>query len=316
MSSEMDNDFNQDYAGEIALECEKLEQVVKLGLEEYTDSYQMLGKSNWYSLGLENDESDRQKDTTNKRNILLRIIDSVVNFIKMIGKKIAEWFRACKAAIMRFFGEEKVDGQQLAARVDLLVDGLKPEQAAEIIGKLSKESKEALAEILDKDYGNTFRTLYADYKKIGEKCDNVAKFVSNEQFFTEFKFNARDLKAILKDNKVYENADDSLKKLLTGQGQADRIKEASTAFNEISTFHEKATSKLEHLLKQIPDAELEVAEGSNIDAKRQEMVKLISDLLKIDGEIVLKVNSHMQAISMLMAHVVKYRAKRLVFIPM
>ncbi len=310
-------EFSKDYAGEIALECLNLETTLTTGLEDYNNTYRLLGKKSWYSLGLESTDAERDKDSANKRNILLKIIDGIVNFIKMIGRKIVEWYRACKAAILKFFGGEKVDPSQVSTRFETMIAGLKPEEADEIIGKLSQESKGFLSEILNKDYSDEFFPLYGDYKKLAPKASGVRQFCQNYESFTDFKEKADRLKEIAKESGIHENADTVLKQALTGQGHTERIKDIAVLFNEVNFVHADNAAKFEAVLNKIPNDDLlGVLGDANIDNKRREAVKLISDVLKIDGEIVMKINGYMQAVSMLMTYLVKYRFSKVSIIKM
>lgn len=315
MTDNMQEEFTEDFAGQIALECRKLETAVRVGLEGYDNTHLLLGKQRWYSIGLEDNDADKEKDAGNKRNVLLRIIDSIVAFIKAVGKKIAEWYRACKAAILKFFGKEAVPPEQVSKRFDVLVEGLTEKQVNEITKSVSKETKNALVEIFSKEYSDAFHALYAECKEIRGKADSVDKFSANYEFFTQFRVKSHELKDIAKKNTIYED-ELLLKKLLTGKGYAEKVKDIMAIFSEISAVHDANTDKLEQLLKKIPDDQLERVEGSNPDSKRRDAVNLISEVLKIEADLVLKVNSHMQAISMLMTHVMKYRFKSVVIIKM
>lgn len=316
MNIDVGNEFARDYAGEIALECSRMENNLRVGLEEYDSSALLLGKSSWYSVGLESEDGDQAKDSANKRNILLRIIDGVVNFIKMVGKKIAEWYKVCKAAILKFFGSEKVDPRQVSTRLDTLVAGMSPEDGKKLNAKFSQETKAFLAEVLNKQYSDAFYALYAEFRKIKDKCGDASKFSQNHEFFTSLKEKFSELKTIATANKIYENADTSLQLLLVGRGEVEKVAHISEVFYEISGIHDTNVDKLERLLKKIPNEDLDGIEGSNVDAKRRDAVKLISDIIKIESDLVLKVNNHMQAVSMLMTYIVKYRSTKLAFISM
>lgn len=311
----MENEFDRDYAGEIAIECDKLDNTLFAAMEEYSTSAVSLGK-NWYAIGLEDNAEDKESDSKGKRNILLRVIDKIVEFVKMIGKKIAEWFVACKTAIVRFFADEKIDPVEVAARLSLLVHGLAKEDADKIISKLSVENKNFLAEILDKDYNKTFTDMYQHFAQLGEKCANVGKLTPNTTaFFAEFKTLSSELKETAAKGKIYETADEAMLKLLTGSTPVEAIRNVTIIFNRTEMIHKDNTSKLENLLKKIPEDDLSHIEGDNPDAKRQEMVKLIADVIKVNGDIVHKVNNQMQAVAMLMTYVVKYRARKVIFLP-
>ena len=311
-----ENEFPRDYAGDIALECAKIEKTLSAGLEEYHNSPSLLGGKKWYTVALENNDSDKEKDNVNKKNILLRLIDKVINFIKMVGKKIAEWYRACEAAILKFFGKDTIDPKDVTVRFSILVDGLEASDANTLINKMSQESKVFLAELFDKGYSTAFYTLYENYKKIKDKCDNPGKFAENFKFFTDLKESSTALKTIATDNKIYENADKSLAKILNDQHALTNIENMSAVFTEINTVHESHSAKLEQLLNKIASDDLTAMEGNDVDTKRKLLVNLVSDVLKIDSELIMKVNHYMQAIAMLMTYIVKYRYNKVAYIPM
>lgn len=303
----------QDY-DQIALECDRLETSVKAGLEEFGETHKLIGKS-WYSIGLENNDSDREKDSDNKRNILLRIIDRIVSFIKMIGTKIAEWYHKCKAAILKFFGKEQLDPRNVSQRFDLLVKSISQTDIKAIIGSTSELDKKTFAEILNSDYNQAFKTLYSEYKQIKNKIHNADQFAENYHFFTEFKEKSLSLKNIAIKNKIYETADVSLNKLLHGQGNSGNVEEISSDFNEINNVYTGNATQLEKLLKEVPNHDFTKLDGSDPDKKKQDVVRLISDVIKIDGEIVLRVNHRMAAVTTLMRKIVKNNFKKINIIP-
>jgi hypothetical protein len=312
---EEQDEFVRNYAGEIALECAQLEKAVSLGLEEYDNSCRLIGK-NWYSVGLESVDADKEKDTVNKRNILLRIIDGVINFIRMIGKKIAEWFQICKQAILKFFGKETVDPSQVAGRFNILVEGLTKEDIIALVERMSRENKALLAEVLDDSYWSVFSEMYNDYMKVKNLCDSVDKFSDNYQFFSEIKQKSDELKMLIHSNKIHERADETLKRFLSTEGNAKRIETVGEMFNISQIVHGIISSNLERLLKQVPNEDLENVEGDNVDLKRREIVKVVSDVLKLSGEIIMKIDHQMQAVATLYTSIVVHRSKKLVYIPM
>lgn len=316
MNFEMENEFPRDYAGEIALECNRLEGALKAGLEDYEHSYRMLGKSKWYSLGLENNDDDHHKDEANKKNILMRMIEKVIEFLKMIGSKIVEWYKRCKAAIMKFFGKDKVDPQAVAQRLELLTDGLSPEDGKALASKFSHEVKTYLAEVFHPAYCDNFISLCSDYKLIKDKCDSVDKFATNYGFFGDFKQKYDGLKEAAKTNKIYESIDDKLAKVLSSGKMPSGIMGSIAIFEELNAYHAHHSDKLERLLKKIPSDELSAVEGNDIDLKRRRMVDMVSTVIKINSDIVLKTNHYMQAISMLMTYITQYRLKKVVIIKM
>lgn len=303
----------QDYE-QIALECDKLEASVCVGLEELGSTHKLLGKS-WYSIGLENNDDDKQHDSSNKRNILLRIIDKIVAFIKMIGAKIAEWYHKCKAAILRFFGKEQIDPRNVSKRFDLLVKSIAPKDIDAIIASTSELDKRTFAEILDINYNKAFKDVYSEYKQIKDKIHSADQFAEHYHFFAEFKTKAGELRDIAQKNKIYENMDESFKKLLHGQGNSGNVEELSSDFNEINATYTGNAAQLEKLLKEIPNHDFAKIEGSDPDTKRQNVVRLVSDVIKVDGEIVLRVNHRMAAVTTLMRKIVRGNYKKLNIIP-
>jgi hypothetical protein len=216
---------------------------------------------------------------------------------------------------VKFFTKDNIDPAEVAKRFDLLTEGMSDESATKIIAQLSKEGKGYLAEILSPNYNKAFVALYADFMSIGEKSTNVNKFASSHSFFTDFIAQSVELKSIAEKSGVYDNADATLHKLLTGHGNVAAIKAVTLNFTVVGNVHKSNVSHLEQLLKKIPDDDLHAIEGSSAEAKRQDAVKLISNVIKVNGELVLKVNNQMQAVAMLMTNVVKYRARKVAYIP-
>lgn len=60
-------------------------------VNEYHSTHIALNKS-WYSIALESNDADQQKDNANKSDIIRRMIDTIVGFIKRILKKIKDFF--------------------------------------------------------------------------------------------------------------------------------------------------------------------------------------------------------------------------------
>jgi hypothetical protein len=315
MISELKDEFPEDFASVIAVECNSIEYALSAALEEFDTSSKLIGTS-WFSVGLENADDAKEVDGVNKRNILLRIIDKIIGFIKMVGTKIVEWFRRCKAAIAKFFGAEHIEPAHVSERLNIIVEGMTKEDIATLVSTLSTESKTFLAEVIDKDYGDAFYALYNDYRGVGSKCDNLHKFADNYKSLVELKEKSDALKTIAVKKNFQQNGEEILKSFLLSQSNSDRVKGVTSIFNELNAVHDTTVVKLQHLLNRIPDDELSAIEGENVDHKRKEALKLISDILKIDSEIVLKVNSHMQAISMLMSYVVMHRVKHVAGIKM
>lgn len=311
----MEKEFDRDYAGEIALEHAKLDKTLFLALEEYDNTAVLVGGKKWYSVGLENNDNAKEKNEVEKRNVLLRLIDKVIEFIKMIGKKIVEWYRACRDAIVKFFTKDNIDPAAVAARFDLLVENFSDADATKLIARMSKENKAFLAEILSSDYSKAFTELYSYFAKTGEKANNVSQFVSGNSFFKEFIQKSDELKNIAQKSGIYDNVDETLKKLLASGGK-EAIKSVTTNFNAVGTIHKTNIDRLEKLLKQIPNDALDGIDGDDLATKRREVVKLISDIIRINSEIVLKVNNHMQASVMLMTLVVKTRTHKVAYLPM
>jgi hypothetical protein len=310
------NEFPVDHAGEIALECEKLERALKIGMEEYDNSYVLLGKQKWYSLGLENNDGEKDKDDRNKKNILMQLIEKAIDFLKMIGAKIVEWYKRCKEAILKFFGSEKIDPKLVGERLQLLTYGLTQEDASGVLGKMSQEVKASLAEILDKPYFDVFFALYNDHKVMPYKCDTLAKFASNYEFFTQFKEKGAALKEQAKSGKLYEGIDERLAKILSSGKTPPDVKVIATIFEEAGPAHAELTKRLEKILKQLPNDDLDGIEGSDIDLKRRRAVDMVSSVIKINSDLVLKVNHYMQAVSVLMTYIAQQRLKKLVIIKM
>ena len=313
----MENEFKQDYAGVIALECEKLEQIVSAGLEEYRDSYQALGKSSWYSIGLEDDSADKEKDSEHKAGILKQLVQKVLNFLKSIGQMIIKWFQACKAAVLKFFGHDEIKPEEVGERFDGVMEGLSKEQVDNIISSLSDGHKALLAELFDKDYGSAFHDLYARYKLIDHHSRNEATFIMNHKFFVELKEKAHEVKQLAANGKFKENADIIIRQVLAGHAQLDKVKQATALFNEAENIHAANSKHLEALLNtNIVSVQFSSTGEDDVKLDAESLVKLVSDVIRIDGEIVMKVNSYMQAIAVLMTRVAQYRVKCLAYIRM
>lgn len=297
----------KEYADQIASECRRLEQVVTAGLEELDNSHALLGKP-WYGIGLEDNTADQQKDSGNKRNIVLRMIDRILAFIKAIGAKVAEWYRRCKTAITKFFGKEDIDPKAVSKRFDSLAKDLSAETIDQVIASLSESEKKSLAEVVNTDYNKAFNELYNDYKHVVEKSHDIKKFVDNTSFFSGMTEKATALKALAEKNKIYENTD-AIKTFLTGQSGSAVIALVSANFKEVKLISDKTTAELEKLLQQVQNYNFEN------ETHQQATLKLITNLLTVSSDVVSKINAQMFAVSSLMGKIVKRRFKKINVIP-
>lgn len=315
MRNVTDQEFPKDYEGEIALECLNLENALRIETDRYDNSHVLLNKSRWYAMALESDEREVKKDDANKQDILRRIIDSVINFIRMIGKKIAEWFRACKAAILKFFGGDKIVPSEMTARMDILVFGLSDTDADKIISKLSQENKSRLATVLDKNYSTAFFSLWGSYSELPSKCGNVAQFCENYEFFTRLKEDTVSLKVIAKQSSD-ESIDRDLKLMLTGKTNPDKIQAMGKLFNEANSLHSNAIGKMERILDKLPKEELTELSGNDASVRRRDAVEVLSSAIKTSSYLTMRINAAVQAIATLMTDLVKYRARKIAIIKM
>ena len=191
---------------------------------------------------------------------------------------------------MKFFGKEEIDPKTVVHRFQTLTNSLTSEDADKIIASLSERDRKAFAEMLDSGYDSSFNALYADYKHIDDKGHDLKRFLANQEFFAGIKEKNEELKIIATKNKIYES-NESLKKLLLGQTNVNGVDTASINFKEINSFNAKNTTRLEMILKAIADYPFEENEGANSDQQRQAALKLVSDLLRINGEVVSTVRS-------------------------
>lgn len=80
-----------EFSQQIALECQKLDAIFSQETFNYHNTASLQGKS-WFSIGLENNDNDQQKDNGNKANVIKRMVDAIVGFIKKIIEKIKSLF--------------------------------------------------------------------------------------------------------------------------------------------------------------------------------------------------------------------------------
>lgn len=73
-------------------EVAALEQLFVTEAKEYYTTPSILGKK-WYGLGLEDNEANNQKDGANKKGIINRMIDAVIEFIRKLVKRITDFLK-------------------------------------------------------------------------------------------------------------------------------------------------------------------------------------------------------------------------------
>lgn len=96
----------------IALECQALETIFSKELNNYHNTPALLGKR-WYAIGLESIDSEKIKDSSNKGNVIRRMIDAIVGFIRRLVNKIKTFFSGKnnkeKADFSRTYGGPGLD---------------------------------------------------------------------------------------------------------------------------------------------------------------------------------------------------------------
>lgn len=80
---------------DISKEVAALEQLFEKENNNYYATPTLQGKK-WYGIGLEDNEANSEKDDTNKRGVIGRLIDYIVTFIGRIIKKVKEFFTGKK----------------------------------------------------------------------------------------------------------------------------------------------------------------------------------------------------------------------------
>lgn len=302
------------YQEQILADCQQLEHITSVGLEELADSHQLIGKQ-WYALGLEDDNSDAEKDLANKKGIVARVVERIVSFMKSIAEKIAKWYQRCKAMILRFFRKDEVNPKQVVERFASLSHGLNDVDVGIILNELNVKVKHSLAEVIDITYNRPFYLLYADYRRFSSKSSDIAQFQAHEKFFTDFKGNVGRLKAVALKNKIYENADDIIRQFLLKDTNLTIIERVCIDFKEIETVQEQTTAAFEKILKAVPDYDFSKSADKIAQVQQQIVLKEVSDLLKLSSELALQVNSHLFAVSELMSKITKRRFRKMSFIP-
>lgn len=298
---------------DIARESDKLQRAVSAGLEEYDNSASLQGKS-WFAIGLESEEADQAKDSEAKKNILMKIIEKIVNFIKAIGAKIAEWFQKIMAKIQRFFGKKEVTPQAVAQRFDMVAKTMHDGDAAELVAGLSEHDKKAFIEILDENYSKSFGALIEDYKHLQDKAHDLGRFTENYEFFTAFKEKSEAVKSFSSSG-LYENLDDKLTKILSNGNHADAVSRGVEQFLSIRDLHAKTAESLQKVLEAIPNDDLAKLEGDNVEAKRQQAVQLVSEVVKIEAMVIRTASAHMQVYTTIMGKIIKKNFKKIGIIP-
>ena len=73
-------------------EVAALEHLIDTDTKRYYSTPSLLGKK-WYGIGLEDNEANDQKDNTNKKGIIKRMIDAVSEFIRKVIARIADFLK-------------------------------------------------------------------------------------------------------------------------------------------------------------------------------------------------------------------------------
>lgn len=287
----------------IAKECDKLYGILNSGLEELSNTHTLQGKK-WYGLGLESDDTNNKKDTAAKKNIILRMIDRLVDMIKAIGSKIAEWYRKCKAAISKFFSKKEPNPKDIEDRFNRLIKDITDDHISRVIANLSERSKNALAGIAYKQYFSELEALYADYSKIDSTGRNVKEFISKQDFFNEY---VSKFAKFRETTKVVEDTADKLIETLLKGNSGKVIANSTDLFIDIDKQQGKIDKTLQQLLKDIPE--------NTDEAEQRVLVKLVADVINTNSKLALTINSITYAITEVMVVLVKSKFKNILFIP-
>lgn len=287
----------------IRRDCDKLYDTFNRGVRELNNTHILTGKR-WYSLGLESNEHDNQKDSGAKRNIVLRMIDRLVELIKGIGSKIAEWYRKCKAAIARFFSKKEPSPKDISERFSRLTKDITDEQIFRVIANLSDRSKKALSSISDNTCYRALDSLYSDYSKISSNSRSITEFSNKKDFFEEYLVNYTKFND---SSKLAEVSADKLISDLLKDNSGKVIAGVSDMFTDIDKQQSKIDSSLQSLLKDISNSD-----DSN---EQRVLVKLISDVITSNSKLVLAINAIAYAVSEVMIALVRSKFKHIVFIP-
>lgn len=77
----------KEFSAQIALECQKLDDIFAQETTNYRNTPNLQGKS-WFSIGLENNDKEQQKDDVNKASVIGRMVAAIRKFIGSIIARI------------------------------------------------------------------------------------------------------------------------------------------------------------------------------------------------------------------------------------
>lgn len=159
-----------------------LEALCDQHLNEYHKTPTLQGKK-WYGLGLEDSESSNQKDDANKKGVIRKMIDALIEFMSRMIKKVKE-----------FFTGKKKDGVE-TEKVFKEYDGPGDDATAQAFSDFVRSS-----EASDKHTAEMTRKMQEDEKKHQE---DMAKSQKDHEEF---------MKRMDKSNKEFEELSKKLAK--------------------------------------------------------------------------------------------------------
>lgn len=163
-------------------EVAALEHVLDNHSNQYYTSATMLGKK-WYGIGLEDNESANQKDDTNKKGIIRRMLDTILAFIGRIVTKVKEFFVGKKKdheQTEKIFKEYNgPDDQTMASAFSEFVHSAAKdeEHTSELKRKLAEDEKKHQEHMTrsQKEHDEFMKRAEESNKKFKEMADKMAK---------------------------------------------------------------------------------------------------------------------------------------------
>lgn len=287
-----------------------LESLNDKHLREYYSTPSLQGKK-WYGLGLEDNESSNQKDDSNKKGVIRKMIDALIEFMSRMIKKVKEFFTGKKkdgVETEKVFKEYDGPGDDATAQAfsDFVRTSEASEKHAAEMSRKMKEDEKKHQEYMaksQKDHDEFMERM----DKSNKEFDELSKKLATDKEAAEKL--ARDINALFKKTGEKPTLDSIEKDVISMmverffQGQHyqtttwfvmtlrdDYVKQykiAYEAFEEVTTTLDKGSppnAEDTKVLQEAVDACFKMQEKHRLTEKK-DMVEIMTKVVKGDHDL-------------------------------
>jgi hypothetical protein len=227
----------QEFIHTIALEAQTMEEAVLRCTQSFYDTPKLQGKKNWYAIGLESIDSEKSKDSENKKGVIRQMVDAIVAFIKRIVANIKKFFQANEASAKeqeQFLKTHKgPTEEQLVAATNI------------VIRKAQHSAATATAE--HRAVNKTSSEVATLERQQKETTADLDEAIKRAEEYLGKKFTRQEI--------VKEFTDTRLEKITKTLGHKDTVLFCKSLENDFHSSWQNAVKAVEQLIKVSPKIE-------------------------------------------------------------